>query len=158
MNEALPVADVWLDGDRHIVLVDIWCSRCVAHVSCCKRWKKEDIAILTISGKEQRCEGTGVLHLQLGNGTSIEVKVFVVGTKPLWFLFVSGMNGATALGGVSVNSLREVRFGVEDAPVCATLCPTININEKDFSATYDAASSAWTVVWKWTEGEVPGVL
>ena len=85
VNEALPVADVWLDRNWHRVLVDTGCSRCVAHISCCKNWRKEDVSILTISGEEQRCEGTGVVRLRLGNGVSVEVKVFVVSANPLGF-------------------------------------------------------------------------
>ena len=119
MNEVLPVAEVWLNGNRHKVLVDTGCLRCVAHISCCKKWRKEDVAILTISGEEQRCEGTGVVHLRLDNGASVDVKVFVVSDKPLGFPFVLGMNGVTAFGGVSVNAHRQVQFGLEDAPDCA---------------------------------------
>ena len=70
----------------------------MAHVSCYKRWRKKEVAILTISGEEQRCEGTGVVCLRLGNGASVEVEVLVVSAKPLGFPFVLGMNSVTALG------------------------------------------------------------
>ena len=66
------------------------------------------MAILTISSEKQRCEGTGVVRLRLDNGASVDVKVFVVSDKPLGFPFVLGMNGVTALGGVSVNAHRQV--------------------------------------------------
>ena len=154
MKEALPVAEVWLDGNRHKVLVNTGCSRCVAHVSCCKKWRKEDVAILTISGEEQRCEGTGVVSLGLDNGASVDM-----GDKPLGFPFVLGMNGVTALGRVSVNAHRQVRFGVEDALVCAAAGTTtdVRVDEQDFSVTYDAASNTWTAAWKWLGGDEPGV-
>ncbi|KAK4319771.1 hypothetical protein Pmani_009323 [Petrolisthes manimaculis] len=147
-----------MDGTRHSALVDTGCSRCVAHVSCCKKWRKENVTILTISGKEQQCEGTGVVCLQLSNGVSTEVKVFVVNTNPLGFPFILGMNGVTALGGVTVSAHRKVRFGVEDISVCAAARASINVNEKDFSATYDTARNTWTAAWKWSGGEEPGIL
>ncbi|MPC63074.1 hypothetical protein E2C01_057166 [Portunus trituberculatus] len=100
----------------------VMCSRCVAHISCCRKWRKEDVAILTIS-EEQKCEGMGVMHLQLDNGASVDVKVFVVSDKPLGFPFVLGMNSVMAFGGVSVNAHRQVRFGIEDAQICVRGTP-----------------------------------
>ncbi|KAK4328636.1 hypothetical protein Pmani_000945 [Petrolisthes manimaculis] len=68
------------------------------------------------------------------------------------------MNGVTALGGVTVSAHRKVRFGVEDISVCAAARASIDINEKDFSATYDNARNTWTAAWKWSGGEEPGIL
>ena len=87
-----------------------------------------------------------VVRLRLGNGVSVEVKVFVVSAKPLGFPFVLGMNGVMALGGVSVTAQREVRFGVNDAPVCAVAGTTsdIQVDEQDF-IVYDAANNTWMV-------------
>lgn len=124
--------------------MDTGCSRCVSHVSCCNRGRKEKATIVTISGKEQQCEGTGVVCLQLSNSASAEVKVFVVDTNPQGFPFILVMNGITALGGVTVGAHREVRFGVEDVLVCAAARASININEKDFRATYDTERNIWT--------------
>ncbi|MPC94876.1 hypothetical protein E2C01_090065 [Portunus trituberculatus] len=63
VNETLSVTEVWLDGNWHKVLVDTGTSWHVAHISCCNKWRKEDVAILTISSEEQKWEGTGVLCL-----------------------------------------------------------------------------------------------
>lgn len=156
VKEALPTTVVTLNGDKHSVLVDTGCSRCVAHVSCCKNWKKEAVSILNISGKEQQCEGTGVVRIQLDNGAVAEVEVIVVSVKPLGFTFILGMNGITALGGVFING-REVRFGTANTNVCAAAVGKV-IEERDFTASYDTASRSWTAAWKWSNGKEPGLL
>ena len=158
MNGALPVVKMWVDGVQCSALVDTGCSRCVAHVSCCKTWRKEDVVILTMNGKEQRCKGTGVVRLQLHNGASAEVDVLVVDSKPLGFAFILGMNAVATLGGVSVNPQREVRFGIEDSLACAAVSTVPDINERDFSVSYDTANNNWTAAWRWSEGTEPGVL
>ena len=33
-----------------------------------------------------------------------------------------------------------------------------DIDEPDFTATYDPVTSSWIAAWKWSEGKKPGVL
>lgn len=141
-----------------MALVDTGCSRCVAHVSSCNTWKKEDVKILAMNGQEYQCEGTGTVCLKVATGASVNVNVFVVGSKPLGYSFIVGMNGIMALGRVTVNSRREVQFGVETASACAAATRELVIDEHDFIAKYDSSTNSWTAAWKWAGGAEPGVL
>ena len=33
-----------------------------------------------------------------------------------------------------------------------------DIDEPDFTATYNPVTNSWTAAWKWSEGKEPGVL
>ena len=145
-----------MNGVMTTALLDTGCSRCIAHVSCCSSWKQEAVSILTVSGKEQFCKGTGVVTLRLSNGEAVDVDVLVVETTPLGFAFILGMNGIVALGGATVNEERRVRFGKEEAVACGAA--VIGVDEKDFSATYDTATNSWTAAWKWSQDSEPDAL
>ena len=76
----------------------------------------------TVSGERQRCEGVGSVKLRVCNGSSVVVDVYVVDFKPLGFDFILGINGISALGGVTILPSLATRFGsvnTEEKPVCA---------------------------------------
>ena len=158
MNEALPIAAVRVDGTRLDALVDTVCSVSVVHASCCMSWRRRDVKVLTMGGREHRCEGTGVVCLRLNGGATVNIDVYVVSSKSLGFSFIRGMNGILALGGVTVNGEREVTFGVENTPVCAAASAVPTIDERDISVIHDTVSNVWVASWKWTEGAEPEVL
>ena len=68
------------------------------------------------------------------------------------------MNAIRALGGVAVDAQNGVQFGIEKSDTCAAATTVIEVDEPDFSATYDPSSNCWTTAWKWSEGKEPGVL
>ena len=77
---------------------------------------------MTVSGERQRCEGVGRVKLHVCNGSSVVVDVYVVDFKPLGFDFILGINGISALGGMTIFPLLATRFGsvnTEEKPVCA---------------------------------------
>ena len=82
MSEALPSVVMYVGGVQRRVLVDTGCSRSIAHVSCCEKWKKNPVGMIIISGEEWRCEGTGTV-LHLSNGSSTVVDVTITTSKPL---------------------------------------------------------------------------
>lgn len=147
-----------VEGVRRRVLVDTGCSRSIVHVSCCKAWTKGAVDMVTVSGEKWQCEGTGVVHLQLSSGASIDICVCVTTAKPLGFMVILGMDGITALGGVAVDAQNNVRFGIEKPEICAAADTVVRVDEPDFCATYDPLSRSWTAAWKWSEGKEPGVL
>ncbi|KRY48689.1 hypothetical protein T03_15204 [Trichinella britovi] len=116
LTEALPAVRMNVGGIRRRVLVDTGCSVCVAHASCCRSWREEDVAITTMCGRAMRCEGTGVVQLRPHG-------------KPLGYDLILGMNGIAALGGVTVTGGRCVRFGLDDPGVCAAAEAEINAGE-----------------------------
>uniref|UniRef100_A0A5S6Q0Q8 Retropepsins domain-containing protein n=1 Tax=Trichuris muris TaxID=70415 RepID=A0A5S6Q0Q8_TRIMR len=119
--EALPTVQMEVDGRQRNVLVDTGCSKCVAYVACCKNWKKRRVSMITVDGKELRCEGKGIVHLQppgCGSG-QVSVEVIVVSTKPLGFDLILGMNAILALGGVTVSKRGQVSFSGDAAAVSA---------------------------------------
>ena len=89
---------MWVNGVLTTAMVDTGCSRCIAHVSRCSSWKHEAVSVLTVSGKEHFCKGTGIVRIHLSNGEAVEVNVLVEDTTPLGFQFILGMNGIVALG------------------------------------------------------------
>ena len=114
--------------------------------------------VLTMGGREHRCEGTGVVCLRLNGGTTVNIDVYVVFSKSLGFSFILGMNGILALGDVTVNGERDVTFGVESTPVYAAASAVPTIDKRDFSVINDTISNVWVASWKCTEGAEPEVL
>ena len=77
---------------------------------------------MMVSGERQRCEGVGRVKLRVGNGSSVVVDVYVVDFKPLGFEFILGINGISALGGVTILPSLATRFEsakTDEQPVCA---------------------------------------
>ncbi|KAG0724811.1 hypothetical protein GWK47_039835 [Chionoecetes opilio] len=126
------------------MLVETGCSRSIAHVSCCKAWKKGIVSMTTVSGEEWQCEGTGIVRLQLSGGAFTTVRVSVTAVKPLGFEFILGMDGIKALDGVIVDARNGVRFGVEKSEFCAAANTVVAVDERDFSATYHPVTNSWT--------------
>ncbi|KRY78041.1 hypothetical protein T4A_12352 [Trichinella pseudospiralis] len=106
LTEALPAVRMNVSGIRRRVLVDMGCSVCVAHASCSRSWRKENVAITTMCGRAMGCEGTGVVQLKPRGKGPVEVEVIVVRSKPLGYDLILGMNGIAALGGVTVTGGR----------------------------------------------------
>ena len=172
VDDALPKASVVVNGVRRSVLVDSGCTRCIAHVSCCDSWTKRDVRVIAVNGESQQCLGTAVVSLQAGDVDAGSVDVLVVDYRPLGFDFILGMNAISALGGVTVCSSHDVKFGPlgqmspstgaspvhTSSPVQPICCSAITVDEPDFTASFDAEENAWTVKWKWSNGHEPGVL
>ena len=77
---------------------------------------------MTVSGQRQRCEGVGRVKLCVGNGSPVVVDVYVVDFKPLGFEFILGINGISALGGVTILPSLATQFGstnTDRQPLCA---------------------------------------
>ena len=77
---------------------------------------------MTVSSQRQRCEGVGRVKLCVGNVSPVVVDVYVVDFKPLGFEFILGINGISALGGVTILPSLATRFGstnTDKQPVCA---------------------------------------
>ncbi|KAK4294952.1 hypothetical protein Pmani_032459 [Petrolisthes manimaculis] len=142
-------------------LVDTGCTRCIAHVSLCSQWTRENVSVRTVSGEFYECMGTGVVQVQLPSGVSVSLNVIVVPSKPLNFDFILGMNGITALHGVRVCSPRDVRFGIEEVGLHASAVASSTmpeIDERDFRVIYDSYTKQWTVSWNWCDGKKPPTL
>ena len=102
-----------VDGTSCDALVDTGCTQSIAHVSMCSHWKREDVSVMTVSGKKHRCEGTGMVCVQLRSGASAFVEV-LVSTKPMNFSFILGMDVVTAFRGVTVRTPNDVQFGADN--------------------------------------------
>lgn len=157
MNKALPSTVLKVEGTERRVLVDTGCSRSIANISCCKSWTRKDVDLVTVSGEKWKCEGVSNVLLQLDCGASVDICVSVTTSMPLGFKFILGMDGISALGGVTIDSESGVSFGREET-VCAVKHTVLEVDEKDFSAVYDSVTNSWTASWKWTGGEEPGTL
>ena len=168
MNEALPVAELSVDGNRRTVLVDSGCSRCIVYAPCCRSWERCSVRVKTVSGQEMRCVGTGTIVLAVAGVGEVAVAAIVVDVRPLGFDVIMGMNGISALGGVTIAE-GAVRFGLRHQVACAGATSDgraenggtvseLRVDEKDFCAVFDPAHCYWTVEWKWADGIEPGVL
>uniref|UniRef100_A0A5S6QF25 Reverse transcriptase domain-containing protein n=1 Tax=Trichuris muris TaxID=70415 RepID=A0A5S6QF25_TRIMR len=107
-----------------------------------------------------RCEGKGIVCPQppACDRGQVSVEVIVVNAKPLGFDLILGMNGILAVEWVTVSKRIQVRFGADSAAVCAVCITPIRLEERDFTATFDPATQAWTAAWKWTDGKAPAIL
>lgn len=154
MRKALPTTTLSIDGVDQTVLVDSGCSCCIIYAPLCDSWVSENVSVLTVNGERQRCLGVG--HVQISvDGFSATVKVFVVGFKPLGFSCILGMNGISALGGVTISSSLSVRFGCSTKGVCFS---AIAVSRDDFEVSFDSGEKQWVVQWNWADGRAPEVL
>ena len=99
---ALPVTNISVDGAICLALIDSGCSHCIVHAPYCASWTRKRADVVTVSGQRQRCEDVGRVKLCVGNGSPLVVDVYVVDFKPLGFEFILGINGISALGGVTI--------------------------------------------------------
>ena len=116
----LPVVKLSVDGAICRALVDSGCSHCIVHAPYCASWTRKRVDVMTMSGERQRCEGVGRVQLRVSNGDSVVVDVYVVDFKPLGFEFILGVNGISALGGVTISPSLAMHFGsADEKPICA---------------------------------------
>ena len=109
-----------VDGAICHALVDSGCSHCIVHAPYCASWTRKRADMMTMSGERQRCEGVGRVQLRVSNGDSVVVDVYVVDFKPLGFEFILGVNGISALGGVTISPSLAMHFGsADEKPTCA---------------------------------------
>ena len=109
-----------VDGAICHALVDSGCSHCIVHAPYCASWTRKRADVMTMSGERQRCEGVGRVQLRVSNGDSVVVDVYVVDFKPLGFEFILGVNGISALGGVTISPSLAMHFGsADEKPICA---------------------------------------
>ena len=118
---ALPVTNVSVDGAICLALVDSGCSHCIVQAPYCEWWTRKRADLMTVSCQRQHCEGVGRVQLRACNGDSMVIGVYVVDFMPLGFEFVLGINGISALGGVTIFPSLATRFGLAkmEEPVCA---------------------------------------
>uniref|UniRef100_A0A5S6Q3K8 Integrase catalytic domain-containing protein n=1 Tax=Trichuris muris TaxID=70415 RepID=A0A5S6Q3K8_TRIMR len=147
-----------VNGVHRRVLVDTGCTRCIAYAQCCKRWRKQQITVTTVSGEQLRCLGVSSVTVQPPRGRQITVEAIVTQRRPLDFDFILGMSGIAALGGIAINDHGKIQFGNKNAAVCASADARIRIEKKDFDVTYDPIARSWTAAWKWSNGMAPEVL
>ena len=167
-----------VDGAICHALVDSGCSHCIVHAPYCASWTRKRADVMTMSGERQRCEGVGRVQLRVSNGDSVVVDVYVVDFKPLGFEFILGVNGISALGGVTISPSFAMHFGsADEKPICAVATQAekivgagvtqaektvgagaIEIDEPDFCVLFDASEIAWTVTWKWSDDTEPDAL
>ena len=109
-----------VDGAICHALVDSGCSHCIVHAPYCASWTRKRADVMTMSGERQRCEGVGRVQLRVSNGDSVVVDVYVVDFKPLGFEFILGVNGISALGGMTISPSLAMHFGsADEKPICA---------------------------------------
>ncbi|KFD63395.1 hypothetical protein M514_24416 [Trichuris suis] len=147
-----------VDGVLRRALVDTGSTRCIIYAPCCRSWRKQQIHVTTVSGEQLHCIGVGSVKLQLSEGDPVTIEGVIADKKPLGFDVIIGMNGISALGGVTVNAQGQVQFGTAKAVVVASAHSCIRVDEKDFVATYDPATNTWTTAWKWASAGRPEVL
>lgn len=69
--------------------------------------------------------------MKLSSGAWADIIVYMTNTVPLEYWYI--------LGGVTVNALRNVQFGVEDRTItmCVAADVTVIAEEHDFCASFD---------------------
>ena len=98
------------------------------------------------------------VRLQLGGGAAADVRVCVTARKPLGYMFILGMDGIKVLGGVRVDAQGEACFSADGAVACVSADTVMEVDERDFCATYNPEANYWTAAWKWMKNKEPSVL
>ena len=99
---ALPVTNISVYGAICLALFDTGCSHGIVHAPYCASWTIKRSDVMTVSGQRQHSEGVGRIQLRVCNGDSMVIGVYVVDFMPLGFEFILGINGISALGGVTI--------------------------------------------------------
>ena len=167
----LPSVILRVNGRECKAMVDSGCTRTLIHKDWCDKWERRDVGMLTVTEERWPCLGVAHLHVVIDGGSSVEVEAFVLPVKPFGFPCIMGLDATDNLGGVTVRSDRTVQFGVQE--VCAglvaqreELCASprahvasrLIVEECDFSASFDSTSKEWTMGWKWSGDQEPGLL
>ena len=119
-DAGLPVVKLTVDSAICHALVDSGCSHCIVHAPYCASLTRKRADVMTMSGERHRFEGVGRVQLRVCNGDSVVVDVYVVEFKPLGFEFILGVNGISALGGVTVSPSLAIHFGsADEKPICS---------------------------------------
>ena len=148
-------------------VVDSGCSCNIVHESCCADWRRCSVNVMAVNGSRLQSSGVADVTVRLSSdGTPVTLRAVVVPEKPLGVDMLIGVTGITALGGVTVKSANDVRFGMAGPDIlraqtarCGAVPPAaLTIDAKDFSVQYDASDKTWTVAWKWRDGAAPECL
>ncbi|KFD60909.1 LOW QUALITY PROTEIN: hypothetical protein M514_26898 [Trichuris suis] len=159
MDRALPTVQMRINGKERRVLVDTGCTKCIAHESCRKRWRRKPVGMTALNGRALLGQGIGTVWLQPTK--NLTAKVDVVPSKTAGIRLHcrnERMNGVKALGGVLVDSRGRARFGPSEGTAGAAKEVDITLEEPDFIVTFDHAKQSWTIAWKWRNGKGPDVL
>ena len=156
-----------------MALIDSGCTRTLVHESVCRQWRRGAAEVITVSGQRLQCEGAAEIRLAVPGCRAVEVSALVIRERPLGFVVIAGMDAVQSLGGVTVRSPSDVRFGCESfgssasdvqfgrrSVACAATGEetTLKIEKEDFVVTFDPTRRRWVMSWKWAGGRPPGEL
>ena len=156
--------ELQVDGRKCRAMVDSGCTRTLVHVDWCKKWKRQNVGMLTVAEERWRCMGVADVQIVIPGGLAVNLEAYVVSSKPFGFPCIMGLDAMDELGGVTIRPDRSVQFG--DQGKCAavvtspekTCCRALTVEERDFRARFDSATKEWTMEWKWSEDQEPGLL
>ncbi|XP_037069745.1 uncharacterized protein LOC119091199, partial [Pollicipes pollicipes] len=153
LRGALPITRLEVNGRMVSVLVDTGCTDTLVHAGHCAQWTPRMVQMATINGQELRCCGTGSIVINTTD-RRVTLEVLVVPGRPLCVDVVLGMNGITALGGISVRTPTDVRF----YGAAAVTQRGLEVDAADLTARFSGKKQAWTVAWEWKDGTGPECL
>ena len=145
---------VKVSGIDRIVLVDSGCTSSVVSRMLCRPEVWKHTAILIAGRKCLLSHGIGSITLTVTNRNPLKTNVLVVNSKPLGFNLLLGMDVIKKLGSVHINERGKAHF----AEVAHNLGATIELEQPDFRTEFDQCTKSWTVLWKWSSDQPPGIL
>ncbi|KAF0294842.1 Intracisternal A-particle Pol-related polyprotein [Amphibalanus amphitrite] len=154
---ALPTVQLLVNGQRRVAVIDSGCSCTIIHESCCASWRRCGVTVMAVNGSRLPSSGVTEVAVQLkSGGPAVTLSAVVVPDKPLGVDMLVGMTGIAALGGVTVRAADDVVFGASERPdvavpgpggvpprCSAVTPPALTVEERDFTVTYDAKTTAW---------------
>lgn len=150
----LPITRLLVDGHWRTALVDSGCTDNIIHLSCCERFVKRSVTVTTVGDEKLSCNGVGQVTVETSSGQMAEISVLVMEKEPLGVDMILGMDGISALGGVSVKSPAEVVFcGGAVVPEA-----DLSVDAPDYKVQFDRRERIWKVSWKWSAGSAPEYL
>ena len=116
--------------------------------------------MVTVSGQQLECAGIADVRVAVPGFRRVIVSALVVTAKPLGFSMIAGMDAVRELGGVTVRSPDNVRFGCETAgDTCAATeaasaaaaaagepcVRSLRVEREDFCVVFDPTLRRWTL-------------
>uniref|UniRef100_A0A5S6QIM8 Peptidase A2 domain-containing protein n=1 Tax=Trichuris muris TaxID=70415 RepID=A0A5S6QIM8_TRIMR len=84
MVQGLPTVRLVVDNVERSALVDTGCTRCIAHVSCCRRWHRRTVGMTALNGGQLRGHDVGTVGCSPPGGLERGPKLVSWGPRDPW--------------------------------------------------------------------------
>ena len=146
LKEVLPVIEDFVNGKKHIALMDSGCSQSLVTRLVCNWLSRQTLDILTVNSEIPHSDCIGTIMLAVDKIRPIKADVLVMDSLLLDFSMLIRMDIITMLSGVRISQSNNATFSKMELYANAA----IRIEKLDFSVEFDEWIRVWTALWNWS--------